>query len=156
MPCTFNRKVFTSNPKPAQPLCFLRLSSSAALLERLYRSLNLIEPHLGPDLRSTLSVDLGVFQSSFWSAQFTILATLLPHLATRTSAGTHAITLKAHRVRQPTGILTVRFQPLSPRNIMILRLATKKCNQKEVPGNSPWGIQKVAKHFPSENTLPTE
>jgi hypothetical protein len=43
----------------AQPLFFLRLSFSTALSERLSCSLNLIEPHLGPDLRSTLSVDLG-------------------------------------------------------------------------------------------------
>jgi hypothetical protein len=65
----------TSDPKPAQPLFFLRLSFSTALSERLYSSLNLIEPHLGPDLRSTLSVDLGVFQSrsgtSSQCAQFT-------------------------------------------------------------------------------------
>ncbi len=36
-----------------------RLSFSTAFLERLYCSLNLIEPHVGPDLRSMLSVDPG-------------------------------------------------------------------------------------------------
>ena len=54
-----NPRFCTSNPKLAQPSFFLRLSFSSALSERLSCSLNLIEPHLGPDLRSMLSVDLG-------------------------------------------------------------------------------------------------
>ena len=38
----------------------------------------------------------------------------MPHLAIRASAGTHAITLQTHRVREPTGIYTVGCQPLKP------------------------------------------
>jgi hypothetical protein len=56
-------KSFALPPQISSAFFFLRLSFSTALSERLYCSLNLIEPHLGPDLRSMLSVDLGVFQS---------------------------------------------------------------------------------------------
>ena len=81
----------------------------------MVRSLNLIEPHVGPDLRSTLSVDPGAagyeprnpYASSAGSA----------------SAETHAVVLKTHRVSEPAGRPTARYEPLSLRNNTILRSA---------------------------------
>ena len=47
-----------------------------------------MEPHLGPDLRTLLPANPGVIME----CSVTILATLMPHLPIRSSAGTHAIT----------------------------------------------------------------
>jgi len=55
----FQPKRFALPTQTSSAFILLRLSFSTALSERLCSSLNLIEPHLGPDLRSTLSVDLG-------------------------------------------------------------------------------------------------
>ena len=60
----------------------------------------------------------------------------MPHLAIRASAGTHAITLQAHRVRQPTGVHTARFQPLKPAEHHDLTLGNKEVQPiKEVHRN---------------------
>jgi hypothetical protein len=112
------------HPKLAQPSCVLRLSDSTALSERLYCSLNLIEPHLGPDLRSTLPVDLGTPHGAF-GCDPRNLYTLSsdsgiwnPRYYSQSSSGKS----------NPAGTPTANSKPLSPRNNMILRLAVKKCN----------------------------
>ena len=87
-------------------------------------SLNLIEPHVGPDRRCTLPVSSGAV---ILEPPATILATLLPRLATSASAGTHAVVLQAYGELKPP-VDPRRNRAPSLRNNTILRLASQKCN----------------------------
>jgi hypothetical protein len=81
-----------SIPTRLSPHPYLRLSFPVSLSERLSCSLNLIEPHPRPDHRNIPTADPGTtLERVHPQRSVTILATLLLHLASTASAGTHAL-----------------------------------------------------------------
>jgi len=112
-----------STPKSAQLSSLHFGSASLPHPGNHYRtSLNLIEPHLRPDVRKSSSADVGV--------QTAILATLVPRSVSPGHCGNPLSALKAHQDGDPTGWLTVRRRTLSLWNNPILRLTSQKCNNE--------------------------